>query len=125
MPNYKTSDGSLAVWVDAGADPAEYGNGLIPCTDSEAAAIMAARTPTVPASVSMRQARLALLGAGLLASVDAAIAAMSSPAKEATQIEWDYASEVQRGNALIASLAAGLGLTETQVDDLFVVAATL
>jgi len=81
--------------------------------------------PSVPASVSMRQARLALLGAGLLSSVDAAIAAMPSPAKEAAQIEWDYASEVQRDNALIASLASGLGLTEAQVDDLFIAAAAL
>lgn len=125
MPNYKTPDGTLAIWVDAGADPADYGNGLIPCSDAEAAAIMAARTPTVPASISMRQARLALLGAGLLSSVDAAIAAMPSPAKEAAQIEWDYASEVQRENALIASLASGLGLTEVQIDDLFITAATL
>lgn len=125
MPNYKTPDGSLAVWVDDGSDPADYGNGLIPCSDAEAAAIMAARTPSVPASVSMRQARLALLGAGLLSSVDAAIAALPSPAKEAAQIEWDYASEVQRDNALIASLASGLGLTEAQIDDLFITAATL
>lgn len=81
--------------------------------------------PSIPTSVSMRQARLALLGAGLLSSVDAAIAAMSSPAKEAAQIEWDYASEVQRDNALISSLATGLGLTEAQIDDLFITAATL
>lgn len=79
----------------------------------------------VPQFVTMRQARLALLDAGLLSSVDAAIAAMSEPAKSAAQIEWEYASEVQRGNGMVPAMAAALGMTESQIDDLFIAAATL
>ena len=78
--------------------------------------------PVVPPSVTMRQARLALLGAGLLASVDAAINALPSPQKEAARIEWEYSQEVQRHNGFVSVLAPLLGLTEAQTDALFLVA---
>lgn len=78
-------------------------------------------TPTVPAIVTMRQARLALLQTGMLASVNAAVAA----ADEATKITWEFSSEVQRNNALVSTLAAALNLTSQQLDDLFTLAATL
>ncbi|MCB2052282.1 MAG: hypothetical protein KDE63_12720 [Novosphingobium sp.] len=79
----------------------------------------------VPQVVSMRQARLALLAAGSLAAVDAAIAALPSPQKEAAQIEWEYATEVQRDSALIASLAPALGMDDAAIDALFVAAAAI
>lgn len=79
----------------------------------------------VPEAVSMRQARLALLGAGLLSQVDAAIASLPSPQKEAAAIEWEYAQEVQRHNGLVPAMAQALGMTEAQLDDLFMQAATL
>ena len=79
----------------------------------------------VPSAVSMRQARLALLQAGKLADVDAAVAALPSPAKEAAQVEWEYATEVRRDSALMQQLATAIGLTEVDLDNLFVQAATL
>ncbi|MEZ5688696.1 MAG: hypothetical protein R3E21_07955 [Caenibius sp.] len=79
----------------------------------------------VPQVVSMRQARLALLGSGNLAAVDAAIASLPSPQKEAAQIEWEYATEVQRDSALIASLAPALGMNDAAIDTLFVAAAAI
>lgn len=85
---------------------------------------MAARNP-VPPSVTMRQARLALLGIGLLDDVEAAIAALPSPQKEAATIQWEYSQEVQRSNGLVASLAPALGMTESQIDALFFAAAQL
>lgn len=80
---------------------------------------------TVPQIVSMRQARLALLQAGLLANVEVAINAMASPQKEAAQIEWQYSSEVHRHKALVLSLGPALGLNDAQLDQLFITAATL
>ena len=74
----------------------------------------------VPASVSMRQARLALLDAGLLDDVDAAM----SGASPADRIEWEYATEVRRDSALVASMTVALGWSAAQVDDLFCAAAT-
>ena len=78
-----------------------------------------------PSSVTMRQARLALLQTGKLADVSTAIASLPSPQKEAAQIEWEYSNEVQRGNAFVSMLGPALGLTEQQLDDLFTLAATL
>ena len=81
--------------------------------------------PRVPAAVTMRQARLALLGANLLSSVDTAIDALPEPTKSAARIEWEYSNELQRGNALVAALTPALGLTSEQVDALFIAASTL
>lgn len=81
--------------------------------------------PVVPEQVTMRQARLALLGAGLLANVDTAIDSLPSPTKEAARIEWDYSSTVERHRGLVQSLGAAMGLTDAQLDTLFIQAATL
>lgn len=80
---------------------------------------------SAPKVVTMRQARLALLGAGLLAGVDAAIAALSSPTKEAATIEWEYAATVERNSALVTTLAGALELDDGTLDALFATAATL
>jgi hypothetical protein len=79
----------------------------------------------VPQAVTMRQARLALLAAGVLGDVQTAITAMDEPARTVAQITWDYSTEVQRQNGLVSQLAPALGLTESQVDDLFIAAAQL
>lgn len=83
--------------------------------------IEARRIAAVPRVVSMRQARLALLAAGLLDDVEAAIAS----APRAARIEWEYAQEVARDYGLVLQLAPVLGLTDRQLDDLFVAAASL
>lgn len=82
-------------------------------------------TQEVPEAITMRQARLALLGAGMLGAVDAAINSLPSPMKEAAQIEWDYASQIRRDSQLIAHLAPGIGLTDAQIDGLFIAGAAL
>ena len=92
-------------------------------TEAEMDAIRNA--PVVPAEVTMRQARLALLGAGVLADVDAAISAMPEPTKSAARIEWEYSGAVQRHNGFVAALGPALGLTEAQIDALFIAAAKL
>jgi hypothetical protein len=79
----------------------------------------------VPRIVTMRQARLALLGAGKLAAVNDAINALPSPTKEAAQIEWEYSQEVNRQNGLVSQLAPLLGMTEADLDALFVAGAAL
>jgi len=73
----------------------------------------------VPQSVTARQARLGLLGAGLLDDVEAALASLEGPQGRAARIEWEYALEIRRDSPLIAALAPALGLTGEQVDDLF------
>ena len=79
-----------------------------------------ARRVLVPPAVTMRQARLALLGAGLLAGVDAAINGLPSPQKEAARIEWEYAAEVQRSSGLVPMMVVALGLDDAALDALFI-----
>lgn len=75
--------------------------------------------------VTMRQARLALLGANLLTTVNAAIAAMPGAQGEAARIEWEYSQEVQRDRGLVSALGTQMGMTEAQLDALFAVAAAI
>lgn len=95
------------------------------CTQEEFDALEWPLPPGPPTTVSMRQARLALLGAGLLPQVEAAFDQMDEPDKSAATIEWEYATELRRDHPLVASLAAALGLTEQQVDDLFIAASQI
>ena len=81
---------------------------------------MRARNP-VPQQVTMRQARLALLNAGLLDDVEVVIA---TAGKEA-QLEWEYASVAERSNPVIAIVQQQQGVTDEQIDDLFREAAKL
>lgn len=69
----------------------------------------------VPTSLSMRQARLALLGAGLLDTVQAGVATMP----QASQIEWEFAATVDRSSPLVAALSGALGLDDAALDVLF------
>lgn len=75
---------------------------------------------SVPQEVTMRQARQALMGAGLLGNVQAAINSLSEPEKTKAQIEWDYSNTLQRDNSFVAVLGAALGLTREDIDNLFI-----
>ena len=79
----------------------------------------------VPKIVTMRQARLALLAAGLLAGVNAAVAAMPGAEGDAARIEWEFAATVDRDSPLVQGLTAALGLSEAQLDGLFTAGAAL
>ena len=85
----------------------------------------AAIAPPVPSEITMRQARLALLGAGMLSGVEVAINAMSEPTKSAAKIEWEYSNTVQRHNGFVSQLGPALGLTDEQIDALFIAASVL
>ena len=85
-------------WVHIPPDPAE--------------ALAAERADMV---VSRFQARAALHAAGLLPQAEAAV----SQADALTRMAWADAVVFQRTSPTIAAMAATLGLTETQVDDLF------
>lgn len=81
--------------------------------------------PPVPQFVTMRQARLALLQVGKLQAVNDAVAAMSGENGDAARIEWEFSSQVQRDKQLVHSLAPVLGFNDSQLDDLFILAASL
>ena len=65
--------------------------------------------------ITPRQARLALHRAGLLDEV----AAMLAADKE-MEIWWEYSLDIQRNHEMVIALGTQLGLTEAQLDQLFV-----
>lgn len=98
---------------EATAEQREAAHGVLAAFDPNAA--------DLPAAVSMRQARLALNAAGKLAAVEAAVASAGG----AAVIEWGYSTEVRRDWPLVVALADAVGITGTELDALFLQAATL
>lgn len=82
--------------------------------------------PPPPSEVTMRQARLALLAAGKLGDVAAALASITDPVqRQAAQIEWEYSSSVKRDSDWVQQLAPALGLDAAGLGALFTAAAAL
>ena len=82
--------------------------------------------PPPPTSVTMRQARLALLLAGKLDDVDASLSRIENDVdRRSAQIEWEFAQTVDRGSPWVSNLATELGLSASDLDTLFITASTL
>lgn len=81
--------------------------------------------PVVPERVSMRQARLAMLQAGILDDVETLIQQMPGDEGRAARIDWEYALDVRRDWPLVGALGTQIGMTEQQVDELFIAAASI
>ncbi|MBK5571663.1 hypothetical protein AB4Z34_31680 [Ensifer sp. 2YAB10] len=77
--------------------------------------------------LTARQLRLGLVAEGrFLVQVDAAINVMPEGAeKEAVKIEWEYATSFRRKHPLIATIGTALGLSDAQIDNLWLAAADL
>lgn len=96
-----------------------------PATPEELAELDRVEVFAPPPIVSMRQAKLALFGAGLLAEVESAIAAIADADKRTrAQIEWTSARDVERNHPFTQFMAVALGLPDAVLDDLFRAAAT-
>ena len=90
--------------------------------EQEAAYLEQLRLAAVPQVVTIRQARLALNQVNLLDSISAVIAGSND---KALQIEWEFCTEVKRSWPALVALQPALGLTDREIDDLFILAATL
>jgi len=83
-------------------------------------AYVAPPTP-IPATVTRFQALAVLAAGGYLDTVRTYIATLDQD--NITRLAWESASEWERTSPTLNALAAMLGLTDTEVDDLFVAAA--
>lgn len=81
--------------------------------------------PRVPQVVSLRQAKRALLQQGKYAAVEAVIDSLPSPQQEEARIDWTSASDVEYDSPMVAFMVQVLPLSESEKDDLFILAATL
>ncbi len=99
----------LAQWNLSGNPPA----------DDAITAAMAA--PVVPQTISMLSARRALRAAGLLDKINAAVVAAAPEVQDA----WQFSNALDRRSPTVQALAAAIGLSGAQMDDLFIQAASL
>lgn len=77
----------------------------------------------VPVSVSRFRARAALYAAGYLEAVEVFMARPETPML--MRLAWQDAQEFERASATVAALAAVLGLSDGDVDELFTAAAAI
>lgn len=115
-------------WVPFTVNPADTGagfnvaaldaeiraaGGIAPYVPPSAAELLAAERARMVCS--RFQAKAALAAAGLLSAAEAAVA----QADPIAQLAWAEAVEFRRSSPTIVALGAAIGLTETQIDDLF------
>lgn len=119
MKHYRSPTGEVYAYEADGSQDELIQADFVALSDENLAAIVSA--PTKPMVVTRRQALLALLAAGKLDQIELLI--QSAP--RAVQIAWEAAGTFERNNPLIATMAPQLGLTEADVDGLFIEAAQL
>lgn len=119
MKHFTKPDGSVWAFESDGSQDEFITEDMTPISDADLAALragqLAAEITVPPPSITMRQARLALLGAGLLDTVNQGIKAMPMN----VQIEWEFAATVDRASPLVTALAGSLELDDKTLDALF------
>lgn len=82
--------------------------------------------PTVPEHVARAQGKAALIGAGLWAGVEAFVAAIIDPTERAlAEVALHDTQQWQRNSPFLNAAKKGLGLTDEQLDELFVAASKI
>ena len=134
--------GQVVSWCEwDGVAPWTPPDGMTALPEAQAAGLPIYAPPVpVPQTITRRQLIMVLWQTGTITAQEAADAAKTGavPAaiqsyfallpdaeRMAAEITWASMSVAERGNPLIAALAAQLGLTGAQVDDFFRLAATL
>jgi hypothetical protein len=80
----------------------------------------AVRAESVPEIISIRQCELALIQSGLFSQVESFIATQS----EEFKAYWRRSTNVRRDHALVAAVQLELEKTDSEMDDLFILAGT-
>lgn len=77
----------------------------------------------VPQVVSSFQAKAALMQAGLYDAINAALTSADAP--PLARLAWETAREFERASPTVAGIGAQFGLTDAQLDALFIAAAQI
>lgn len=118
-PNEDLRTDFSIVYFDPNTETVEVGMDMDPQTTT-----FSYSSPVyIPNSVSKLQAKVALLQAGLMPQIDAILE--DSETSEIVKLAWNDASEFRRNSLPISTMAGLLNLTEQEVDDLFVLAASI
>lgn len=82
--------------------------------------------PTIPEEIPMHRAKKAMVINGWMDAVNAAIDAIENPISRAcTRIEFDTAPNLVRQGATTLAVMAAIGMSETQRDEMILLAVTL
>ena len=82
-------------------------------------------TPIVPEQITPRQGYIILSRYGLLAPVKAYFAALEGQEGEEAQIELEFAQEWKRSWPTLINAAHAFGLTDAQIDQMFIEASVI
>ena len=76
--------------------------------------------------ISARQLRSALILKGIqLSTIDAVISQLPEPQKSLVKVDWEYSTNFYRHNSMINQLAGAMQLSAEQVDEIFILGASL
>jgi hypothetical protein len=81
--------------------------------------------PRVPREIPNWRAKVILASMGLLTAVEAAIAALPEPDRTVASLAWGGDAKLARRGKTVLGLAAALGLSPDQIDQLFIAAEAL
>ena len=74
----------------------------------------------VPEKISSRQLRSQLILQGFnLETIEQALNQMPEPNRSLAKVDWEYATNVYRNNAMIMAVGQLLNLTNEQIDEIF------
>lgn len=98
-----------------------------PITQELINAVEAVVPPATPIPlVTPRQIRQALILSNVsLSTIDTAIDNLEEPQRSLARVEWEYSTSFDRNRYLVSVIAQILGWTEQQLDDLWLLAASL
>ena len=83
-------------------------------------------TIPVPQTITVRKAREQLIRIGLLSNVQSEIDKITDVTqREIVQNYWEYSLDFERNNEILIGLASSLGLSDKDIDNLFIQASKL
>lgn len=125
MKYFKDAAGAVYAYESDGSQDAFIKPGLVPMSDADAQTYLQSvqQKATVPTIVTAAQGGIALIQAGLMDAVQAVADAAATPAE--VKWAWTHATTWDRDSQALAYLANGAGITNAQMDELFVTAAQI